>query len=110
MIIVLMLWLALVPSVGAENLSITKCIGPPQTAEWHTANPGWDDCFIQTDGNTYGQISYDTEEAMSQHVYLDLTGLRRTGAERDQAPYAADVLAWACFGLLLAVDLTLAWR
>ena len=46
---------------------------------------------------------------MTRHVYLDLTSLRRTGAERDQAPQAVDVLAWACLGLLVAVDMTLAW-
>ena len=47
---------------------------------------------------------------MNEHGYLNLTGLRRTDAMLDQAPAVVDVLAWACFGLLVAIDLTLAVR
>lgn len=45
------------------------------------------------------------------HGYLDLTALvARRGAILNRAPQAIAVLAWVCLGLILAVDLTLAWR
>lgn len=46
---------------------------------------------------------------MSRHVYIDLTSLVRTRPELNQAPQALDMLAWTLFGLLVAVDMTLAW-